>query len=156
VIKTSLNQQAKKAEALLREFASSKVSGADESGLALALASDIKLLLDDVESLHAAPPPVRPVPKALKQFITSALAQLVEIVCDNRPAGRRSKTPKTPPILASVAALIMNRLHYPEPLAVGAAAYVLMVITYSLRAGFCGVAREQLEAELRKMPTKGE
>jgi hypothetical protein len=153
-IDASLNEEARKAEEVLERFASSAQGDPGVARLATELASDISVLLDDVETMHAAPPPVRPVAKVLRQFMMISLEQLVRIVCSSQPSGKQPRAPKTPPILASIAALIMKELHFPEPLAVGAAAYVLMVITYSFRAGFCGVAQEQLKAALEKLPTK--
>lgn len=90
MINSPFDQEARNAEVLLREFASSSRLGAHESRIVLALASDIQLLLEDMESFGAAPRPPRPVPKVFKQFIMSALAQLVEIVCANQPARRYS------------------------------------------------------------------
>jgi hypothetical protein len=72
-------------------------------------------------------------------FLRRFAREVRAIICDRRAESEAAELGRRlTPGMAALAALVMDRLGYPEPIAVGFATYLFTVIAESARAALCG------------------
>lgn len=76
---------------------------------------------------------------AAVDFLRKFAADVHDIVCNPTRVSEASKLTRkgVAPGMASLASLVMLKLGYPEPLAIGFATYLFMVISEASRTAFC-------------------
>jgi hypothetical protein len=95
--------------------------------------------------------PRRARPSKAKLFVYNFFAEIQDIICNSRRRSEAGKLArgKIAPVASALSAYLATRLKIDEPLAVGAATYILVIIGEAARDAFCKMTRDEWSKHIK-------
>jgi hypothetical protein len=88
-----------------------------------------------------------------REFIEQFLGEIREIICNKKRRTEASTLTnrKLSPLAASLSALVLGHFGVGEPVAIGIATYILIVVMEASKGAFCKTTDVEIVAQLRKI-----